>query len=94
VSDVVNKHAAGAGIREDRAHAYDTFCTMLTEHGDAQISVDVTDQRKNDGVAALEQARPGVMVSLGWAPTPRPSRAASCYGWQLAPGRHPAAGPV
>ena len=75
VGDVVAKHAAGAGIREDRrtAHALrHTFCTMLAErdvalevirelagHVDVrttQIYVDVTDQRKNDGIAALEQA--------------------------------------
>jgi integrase/recombinase XerD len=73
VGDVVAKHAAGAGIREDRrtAHALrHTFCTMLAERGVAlevirelaghvdvrttQIYVDVTDQRKNDGIAALE----------------------------------------
>ncbi len=75
VGDVVAKHAAGAGIREDRrtAHALrHTFCTMLAERGVAlevirelaghvdvrttQIYVDVTDQRKADGIAALERA--------------------------------------
>ena len=68
------KHAAAAGVREDRrtAHALrHTFCTMLAERGVAleviralaghidvrttQIYVDVTDQRKADGIAALEQ---------------------------------------
>jgi integrase/recombinase XerD len=76
VGDVVAKHAASAGVREDRrtAHALrHTFCTMLAErnvplevirelagHVDVrttQIYVDVTDQRKNDGIAALETAR-------------------------------------
>jgi integrase/recombinase XerD len=76
VGDIVAKHAACAGIREDRctAHALrHTFCTMLAERGVAlevirelaghvdirttQIYVDVTDQRKNDGIAALESAR-------------------------------------
>ena len=76
VGDVVAKHAAGAGVREDRrtAHALrHTFCTMLAERGGAlevirelagtptceprtQIYVDVTDQRKADGIAALERA--------------------------------------
>ena len=75
VGDVVVKHAAGAGVREDRrtAHALrHTFCTMLAErdvalevirelagHVDVrttQIYVDVTDQRKDDGIAALEHA--------------------------------------
>ena len=75
VGGVVAKHAAGAGVREDRrtAHALrHTFCTMLAERGVAlevirelaghvdvrttQIYVDVTDQRKVDGIAALEQA--------------------------------------
>ena len=75
VGDVVAKHAAGAGVREDRrtAHALrHTFCTMLAERGVAlevirelaghvdvrttQIYVDVSDQRKNDGIAALERA--------------------------------------
>ena len=74
VGDVVAKHAAGAGVREDRrtAHALrHTFCTMLAErdvalevirelagHVDVrttQIYVDVTDQRKTDGIARLEQ---------------------------------------
>jgi integrase/recombinase XerD len=74
VGDVVAKHAAAAGIREDRrtAHALrHTFCTMLAERGVAlevirelaghvdvrttQIYVDVSDQRKNDGIAALER---------------------------------------
>ncbi|MEA2192539.1 MAG: integrase/recombinase XerD [Solirubrobacteraceae bacterium] len=74
VGDVVTKHAACAGVREDRrtAHALrHTFCTMLAErdvalevirelagHVDVrttQIYVDVTDQRKNDGIAALER---------------------------------------
>ena len=74
VGDVVAKHAAGAGVREDRrtAHALrHTFCTMLAErdvalevirelagHVDVrttQIYVDVSDQRKNDGIAALER---------------------------------------
>ena len=73
VGDVVSKHAAGAGAREDRrtAHALrHTFCTMLTERNVAlevirelaghvdvrttQIYVDVSDQRKNEGIAALE----------------------------------------
>jgi len=76
VGDVVVKHAAGAGIREDRrtSHALrHTFCTMLAERGVAlevirelaghadvrttQIYVEVTDQRKNEGIAALEQGR-------------------------------------
>lgn len=76
VGDVVAKHAAAAGVREDRrtAHALrHTFCTMLAERGVAmeviralaghvdirttQIYVDVTDQRKADGIAALERAR-------------------------------------
>lgn len=76
VGDVVAKHAAGAGIRDDRrtAHALrHTFCTMLAERGVAlevirelaghvdvrttQIYVDVTDQRKTDGIAALEFVR-------------------------------------
>jgi site-specific recombinase XerD len=74
VGDVVSKHAAAAGVREDRrtAHALrHTFCTMLAERGvalevirelaghvdvrTAQIYVEVTDARKNDGIAALEQ---------------------------------------
>ena len=74
VGDVVTKHAAGAGVREDRrtAHALrHTFCTMLAErdvalevirelagHVDVrttQIYVDVSDQRKNDGIATLER---------------------------------------
>ena len=74
VGDVVLKHAAAAGVREDRrtAHALrHTFCTMLAERGVAmeviralaghvdirttQIYVDVTDQRKADGIAALER---------------------------------------
>jgi site-specific recombinase XerD len=74
VGDVVAKHAARAGVREDRltAHALrHTFCTMLAErdvalevirelagHVDVrttQIYVDVSDQRKDDGIAALEQ---------------------------------------
>ena len=72
--DVVAKHSAGAGVREDRrtAHALrHTFCTMLAErdvalevirelagHVDVrttQIYVDVSDQRKDDGIAALER---------------------------------------
>jgi len=75
VGDVVAKHAAAAGVRDDRrtAHALrHTFCTMLAERGVAmeviralaghvdirttQIYVDVTDRRKADGIAALEQA--------------------------------------
>jgi integrase/recombinase XerD len=75
VGDVVAKHAAGAGVREDRrtAHALrHTFCTMLAErdvalevirelagHVDVrttQIYVEVTDQRKSNGIAALERA--------------------------------------
>ena len=75
VGDIVTKHAAGAGVREDRrtAHALrHTFCTMLAErdvalevirelagHVDVrttQIYVDVSDQRKNEGIAALERA--------------------------------------
>jgi integrase/recombinase XerD len=75
VGDIVLKHAAGAGVREDRrtAHALrHTFCTMLAErdvalevirelagHVDVrttQIYVDVSDQRKSDGIAALERA--------------------------------------
>ena len=75
VGDVVAKHAARSGVREDRrtAHALrHTFCTMLAERGVAlevirelaghrdvrttQIYVEVTDQRKNDGISALEQA--------------------------------------
>ena len=75
VGDVVAKHAAAAGVRDDRctAHALrHTFCTMLAERGVAmeviralaghvdirttQIYVDVTDQRKADGIAALERA--------------------------------------
>ena len=76
VGDVVAKHAAAAGVREDRrtAHALrHAFCTMLAERGVAleviralaghvdirttQIYVDVTDQRKAQGIAALEQTR-------------------------------------
>jgi integrase/recombinase XerD len=76
VGDVVAKHAAGAGIREDRRTAQalrHTFCTMLAERGVAlevirelaghvdvrttQIYVDVTDERKTEGIAALEHAR-------------------------------------
>ena len=72
---LVAKHAAGAGVRDDRrtAHALrHTFCTMLAERGVAlevirelarhvdvrttQIYVDVTDQRKGEGIAALERA--------------------------------------
>lgn len=75
VGDVVAKHAATAGVRDDRrtAHALrHTFCTMLAERDVAmeviralgghvdirptQIYVDVTDRRKADGIAALEQA--------------------------------------
>jgi integrase/recombinase XerD len=75
VGDVVARHAAGAGVRDDRrtAHALrHTFCTMLAErdvalevirelagHVDVrttQIYVDVSDQRKDAGIAALEQA--------------------------------------
>ena len=75
VGDVVTKHAAGAGVREDRrtAHALrHTFCTMLAERGVAlevirelaghvdvrttQIYVEVTDERKNEGIAAWEQS--------------------------------------
>jgi site-specific recombinase XerD len=75
VGDVVNKHAAGAGVREDRrtAHALrHTFCTMLAErdvalevirelaeHVDVrttQIYVEVSDQRKSNGIAALERS--------------------------------------
>ncbi len=74
VGDVVTKHAASAGVREDRraAHALrHTFCAMLAErdialevirelagHVDVrttQIYVDVSDQRKNEGIAALER---------------------------------------
>jgi site-specific recombinase XerD len=74
VGDVVAKHAAAAGVREDRrtAHALrSTFCTMLAERGVAleviralaghvdvrttQIYVGVSDQRKADGIAALER---------------------------------------
>jgi len=73
VGDVVAKHAAAAGVREDRrtAHALrHTFCTMLAERSVAlevirelaghvdirttQIYVEVSDQRKADGIAALE----------------------------------------
>jgi len=73
VGDIVAKHAAAAGVREDRrtAHALrHTFCTMLAERGVAleaisalaghvdvrttQIYVDVSDQRKGDGISALE----------------------------------------
>jgi len=76
VGDIVTRHAAAAGVREDRrsAHALrHTFCTMLAERGvgmeviraltghvdirTTQIYVDVTDQRKADGIAALEQIR-------------------------------------
>jgi integrase/recombinase XerD len=76
VGDIVTRHAAAAGVREDRrtAHALrHTFCTMLAERGVAmeviralaghidirttQIYVDVTDQRKADGIAALERHR-------------------------------------
>ena len=76
VGDVVSKHAAAAGVRDDRrtAHALGhTFCTMLAERGVAleviralaghidirttQIYVDVTDQRKAEGIAALERTR-------------------------------------
>ena len=76
VGDVVAKHAAVAGVRDDRrsAHALrHTFCTMLAERGVAmeviralaghvdirttQIYVDVTDERKADGIAALERER-------------------------------------
>ena len=82
VGDVVAKHAAGAGVREDRrtAHALrHTFCTMLAErdvalevirvlagHVDVrttQIYVDVSDQRKNDGIAALERTRHALAAS-------------------------------
>ncbi|MDX6683707.1 MAG: integrase/recombinase XerD [Solirubrobacteraceae bacterium] len=74
VGDIVAKHAAGAGVRDDRctAHALrHTFCTMLAErdvalevirelagHVDVratQIYVDVTDRRKEDGIAVLER---------------------------------------
>ena len=74
VGDVVAKHAAGAGGRDDRrtAHALrHTFCPMLAERGVAfevirelagrvdvrttQNYVDVTDQLKADGIAALER---------------------------------------
>jgi len=74
VGDIVAKHAAAAGVREDRrtAHALrHTFCTMLAERGVAleviralaghvdvrttQIYVDVTDERKAQGIAALER---------------------------------------
>ncbi|MBA3428242.1 MAG: tyrosine-type recombinase/integrase [Actinobacteria bacterium] len=74
VGVVVAKHAAGAGVRDDRSTAHalrHTFCTMLAERGVAlevirelaghvdvrttQIYVDVTDQRKADGIAALER---------------------------------------
>ena len=76
VGDIVAKHAAAAGVRDDRrtAHALrHTFCTMLAERGVAmeviralaghvdirttQIYVEVTDQRKAEGIAALEGAR-------------------------------------
>ena len=76
VGDIVAKHAAAAGVRDDRrtAHALrHTFCTMLAERGVAmeviralaghvdirttQIYVDVTDERKADGIAALEHDR-------------------------------------
>ena len=76
VGDIVAKHAAAAGVRDDRrtAHALrHTFCTMLAERGVAmeviralaghvdirttQIYVDVTDERKADGIAALELGR-------------------------------------
>jgi hypothetical protein len=33
VGDIVAKHAGGVGIREDRARAGHTFCTMLAERG-------------------------------------------------------------
>jgi site-specific recombinase XerD len=74
VGDIVARHAAAAGVREDRctAHALrHTFCTMLAERGVAmeviralaghvdirttQIYVDVTDRRKEDGIAVLER---------------------------------------
>ena len=77
VGDIVAKHAAAAGVREDRrtAHALrHTFCTMLAERGVAmeviralaghidirttQIYVDVTDERKTNGIAALERVAP------------------------------------
>ena len=76
VGDIVAKHAAAAGVRDDRrtAHALrHTFCTMLAERGVAmeviralaghvdirttQIYVDVTDERKAQGIAALERER-------------------------------------
>jgi integrase/recombinase XerD len=76
VGDIVIKHAAGGGVREDRrtAHALrHTFCTMLAERGVAlgvirtlaghvdirttQIYINVTDQRKAEGIAALERTR-------------------------------------
>jgi site-specific recombinase XerD len=72
VGEIVAKHAAAAGVREERrtAHALrHTFCTMLAERGVAlevigalaghvdvrttQVYVDVTDQRKAEGIAAL-----------------------------------------
>jgi len=73
VGDIVTRHAAAAGVREDRrtAHALrHTFCTMLAERGVAleviralaghvdvrTTQVDVTDQRKADGIAALERS--------------------------------------
>jgi integrase/recombinase XerD len=84
VGDVVAKHAAGAGVREDRrtAHALrHTFCTMLAErdvalevirelagHVDVrttQIYVDVSDQRKDAGIAALEHAPHPLAGDLG-----------------------------
>jgi integrase len=74
VGDVVAKHAAAAGVREDHRTApalRHTLCTMLAERGVAleviralaghvnvrrtQIYADVTDQRKADGIAALER---------------------------------------
>jgi integrase/recombinase XerD len=86
VGDVVAKHAAGAGVREDRrtAHALrHTFCTMLAERGVAlevirelaghvdvrttQIYVEVTDERKSDGIAALERTRHPLAHAVGSA---------------------------
>lgn len=74
VGDIVAKHAAAAGVRDDRSTAHalrHTFCTMLAERGVAmeviralaghvdirttQVYVDVTDQRKADGIATLER---------------------------------------
>jgi len=76
VGDIVARHAAAAGVRDDRSTAHalrHTFCTMLAERGVAmeviralaghvdirttQVYVDVTDERKAAGIAALERVR-------------------------------------